>query len=85
MAKLQFLYMPGCHTCQEVEKMIKESILPEFTDLEFEKINMTSDKGQKLTEKYSILASPGIVINGELFGTGKISGKKLGEKLKSLQ
>lgn len=84
MIKFQFLTMPGCHTCEEVKKIIEE-IKPDFPDLKYEELDMTSDKGQELVQQYSIMSSPGIIINGELFSTGGVNKGELVEKLKSLQ
>ena len=40
--KLQFLTMPGCHSCAEVKKIIEE-IKPDFPDLEVEEMDMASE------------------------------------------
>jgi len=84
MNKIQFLTMVGCHYCKEVKKIFDE-IMPEFKDkVELEEIDMTAPEGQELVQKYGVMASPGIVINGELFSTGGVNREKLVEKLKSL-
>ncbi len=84
MNKIQFLTMVGCHNCEAVKKIFKE-ILPEFKDkVEMTEIDMTTPEGQKLVQKYSVMASPGIIINDELFSTGGVNKEKLIEKLKSL-
>lgn len=83
MMKIQFLTMTGCHNCEAAKKVFDE-IIPDFPNAEVEEIDMMTEKGQKLVQKYSIMASPGIVINGGLFSTGGVDRKKLLEKLKSL-
>ncbi len=84
MNKIQFLTMPGCHSCEEVKKVFDE-VIPNYKDkVEVEEIDMTGERGQELVQKYSIMASPGIIINDELFSTGGISKDKLVEKLESL-
>lgn len=83
MIKVQFLTMVSCHNCKAVKKIFNE-VMPDFPDIEVEEIDITTSKGQELVQKYSIMASPGIVINGELFSTGGINKNKLIEKLKSL-
>lgn len=80
--KLQFLTMLDCHTCAEVKKILDE-VLPQFPDVKLEEIDITSEEGQKMIQKYSIMSSPGIVIDGELFSTGGINKEKLIKKLKS--
>lgn len=82
--KLQFLTTPGCHSCAEVKKIIDE-IKPNFPELEVEEIDMTTPQAQEMVQKYGIMASPGIIIEGELFSTGGVNREKLIEKLKSLK
>lgn len=83
MNKIQFLTMPDCHNC-EVAKKIFDEIIPDFPNVKVEEIDMTTPEGQELVQKYSIMSSPGIVINKELFSTGGVDKEKLVEKLKSL-
>ena len=81
MLKVQFLTIAGCHNCAEVKKSLEELRL-EFPNLEIEEIDMATPKGQELVGKYQIMASPGIVVNGELFSTGPVSKEKLREKFR---
>ena len=83
MNQVQFLTMVGCHNCEAVKKIFDE-ILPDFPNVKVEEIDMAMPEGQKLVQEYSIMASPGIVINEELFSTGGVDRGKLIEKLKSL-
>ncbi len=83
MIKIQFLTMDGCHNCEAAKKIFDE-IMPDFKDkVEVTEINMTTTEGQELVQKYSVMASPGIIINDELFSTGGVNKDKLIEKLKS--
>jgi len=76
--------MAGCHNCEAVKKVFDE-IMPEFSDkAEVEEVDMTTPEGMELVQKYGIMASPGIVINEELFSSGGVDKEKLIEKLKSL-
>lgn len=84
MTKIQFLTMVDCHSCAKAKKTFDE-ILPDFPEAKVEELDITSEIGQELVQKYSIMASPGIIINGELFSTGGLDKKKLTEKLKSLK
>jgi len=84
MNKIQFLTMVGCHNCAAAKEIFDE-IMPEFKDkVEVTEIDMTTSEGQELVQKYSVMASPGIIINNELFSTGGVNKEKLIEKLKSL-
>ena len=79
--KIQFLTMPGCHSCEAAKKIFDE-IVPDFPNVEVEEIDMMTPEGQKLVQKHSIMSSPGIIIGGELFSTGGVDKEKLIEKLK---
>ena len=68
-----------------ISKKIFDEIMPGFSNVEVEEIDMMSPEGQKLAQKYSVMSSPGIVIDGELFSTGGVNKEKLIEKLKSLK
>ncbi len=84
MIKIQFLTMVGCHNCAEVKKIFDE-VMPDFKDkVEVDEIDIVTPEGQELVQKYSVMASPGIIINDELFSTGGVHKEKLVEKLKSL-
>lgn len=75
--------MAGCHNCEAVKKIFNE-VMPDFPNAEVEEIDITSPNGQGLVLKYGIMASPGIVINGELFSSGGVNKEKLTAKLKSM-
>lgn len=84
MIKIKFLTMIGCHNCEAAKKIFDE-VMPEFKDkAEVEEIDIASPEGQELAGKYGVMASPGIVINEELFSTGGVDKEKLVEKLKSI-
>lgn len=83
MNKILFLTMPGCHNCAAAKKIFDE-IMPDLPDVEVDEIDMMTPEGQKLVQEYGIMASPGIVINDELFSTGGVDKKKLVEKLSNL-
>lgn len=83
MNKIQLLTMSGCHNC-EVAKKIFDEIVLDFPNVEIKEIDIITPEGQEFVQKYSIMSSPGIVINGKLFSTGGVDKKRLVEKLKSL-
>ena len=78
--KLELLTSEGCIHCHEVKKYLSE-IKPQFPDLEVKEVDMISPEGQEMIQKYMIMASPGIIIDGELFGMGGVSKGKLLERL----
>jgi glutaredoxin len=84
MIKIQEVSAPGCSHCEEARKTLQKEIKSQFPEVEIEFIDMLSEKGQKMVQEYGIMASPGIIINCELFSTGGLDKNKLVEKIKSL-
>lgn len=83
MVTLQVVTVPGCVECKRFEEWWKANSA-QFPNVKFEKINALDQKGQEAVLKYSIFASPGIIINDEPFSTGGVDTAKLAEKLKEL-
>jgi glutaredoxin len=82
--KIQELSTKGCSHCQEARKLLEQKIKSQFPNVEIEYIDMMTEQGQKMVQDYGIMASPGIVVNGELFSVGGLNKNKLIEKIKSL-
>lgn len=80
---LEELSAPGCEHCKAFEEFW-HSVEKEWPNVEYKNISVTTPEGQELASKHMIMASPGIVINGELFSTGGVNTKQLLEKLKEL-
>ena len=80
---VQELSAPGCHHCAEFERFW-HSIEKDWPNAEYKKTDITTPEGQELIHKYMIFASPGIIINGELFSTGGFSKEKFLQKLTEL-
>ena len=82
--RIQELSTPGCAHCVEAKKILQNEIKPNFPNVDVEYIDMLSEEGQKMVLEYGIMASPGIIVNGELFSVGGLNKEKLIEKIKSL-
>ncbi len=83
MIKIQEVVSQGCRVCHMAQQVLEE-IKPQFPNVEIEYIDMLTDKGQELVQKFGIMSAPGIIINGELFSMGGLDKDKLIAKLKSL-
>ena len=81
---IQEVVSPGCSHCARAKEILENEIKPEFPDAKIEYIDMMSEKGQKMVQDYSIMSSPGIIVNGELFSMGGLNKDKLIEKIKYL-
>ncbi len=79
---LEELSSPGCHNCAAFKKLWEE-IKPNWPNVTFKEVSIIDAEGQALVQKHQIMASPGILLNGELFSTGGVNKddfiKKLGE------
>lgn len=80
---LDVLVSPGCHMCRVFEEYW-ETVASGWPNIVFKKYDITTPDGQALAEKYMIFASPGIMINGELWATGGFDKDKFTSKLKEL-
>ena len=78
---LEELTAPGCRICELFEEFW-HSIESQFPNVKYVNISVTTPKGMEMIQKYEIFASPGIVINGELFSTGGFDKEKFIQKLK---
>ena len=80
---LDVLASPGCHGCKLFEEFW-HSIEKDWPNVTFRHLDVTTPEGQEMAGKYMILASPGIVLDGELFATGGFDKEKFLAKLQEL-
>lgn len=80
---LEELVSPGCHICKQFEEFW-HSIEKEWPNVTYKKVDILTPEGQQMAQKYMIFASPGIILNGELWATGGFDRAKFIEKLKKL-
>ena len=80
---LEELTSPGCHNCAAFKEFWDEE-KKNWPNVTFKEIELTSPEGQELVSKHQIFASPGIILNGELFSTGGVDKGTFVEKLKEL-
>ena len=80
---LEELTSLGCQICKAFEEFW-HSIEAQWKNVTYKKIDITAPEGQALIQKHMIFASPGILLNGELWATGGFDKKKFVEKLKEL-
>lgn len=82
MSKVQFVSSDMCAHCVRALEALKR-IQKDMSDLEIEKVDLLADEGQKMAQKYGIMASPGIVIDGKLAFQGGATEEQLREALSS--
>lgn len=77
------LTSPGCHNCAAFLKFW-QGIEKDWPNVTFKEISITTPEGQEMAQKYMVMASPGVVINGELFSTGGVNQEEFVNKLNQL-
>jgi len=80
---LEELSSPGCHICKQFEEFW-HSIEKDWPNVSYKNVLVTIPEGQDMAAKYMIMASPGIILNGELWATGGFNKQKFIQKLKEL-
>ncbi len=80
---LEELSSPGCHNCAAF-KEFWEGESANWPNVTFREVSLVDPEGQELVQKHQIFASPGIIVNGELFSTGGVDQEALKAKLKEL-
>lgn len=80
---LEVLTAPGCTHCHEFLEFWK-TIAGEWPNVTQKELSIITPEGQELVGKYQIFASPGIILNDEVFATGGFNKEKFIEKLKAL-
>lgn len=80
---LEVLTAPGCVHCHEFEEYWK-SVEKDWPNVTHKETSIITPEGQELVSKHQIFASPGILIDGEVWATGGFDKTKFLEKLKTL-
>lgn len=80
---LDVLHSPGCHICALFLEFW-HSIEKDWPNVTLHDVSIIDPAGQEMAQKYMILASPGIILNGELWATGGFDKEKFVTKLKEL-
>lgn len=80
MPTVQIVTSEGCVHCMRAMEAL-EKIKKDMPDLEIKKIDLLQPEGQKMAQKYGIMASPGIIINGKLAFQGGATEQELRKAL----
>lgn len=80
---LEELSSPGCQICRQFEEFW-HSVEREWPNVTYKNVSVVTPEGQALAQKHMIFASPGIILNGELWATGGFDRDKFIKKLKEL-
>jgi len=80
---LEMVSSPGCNHCRAF-RAFWEIVAKDWPKVKFEDVDVTTARGQELAGKHLIFASPGIILNDELFSTGGVNKEKFLAKVKEL-
>ena len=80
MITIQFITSLGCVECEKAKRILQKA-KSAYRNIAIKEIDVMSQKGISLVTKYGIMASPGIIINDELFSVGKLEKQKLFERI----
>ncbi len=81
MIEVLFITVPNCVQCAKAKKVI-EKVQPDFPDMRVEYIDVTEHP--EILQKYPVMSSPGIVVNGKLEYTGGLDEAAFRDRLKKI-
>lgn len=82
--KITEISTPGCSHCAEAHRFLEQEVKPKYPNVEIEYVSVLDPRGQELVSRHMIFASPGILINDQLFATGGINKKEFLRKVEEL-
>ncbi len=80
---LEVLTAPGCTHCHEFLEFWKGESA-NWANVSMKEVGILEPLGQEMVQKYQIFASPGIILNNELFATGGFNKEKFLAKIEEL-
>ena len=84
MLKVTLISPDGCQHCAAVKATLLK-MKGDYPDLTIEDIDMATEEGQEMVQKYGIMSSPGILINDEFFAFGGATEKQFRKKFDELK
>jgi glutaredoxin len=73
--RVTLLTQPDCAYCDHAKQVLAR--VGQDHLLEVEEVDLTSDRGQELAVAAQVLFAPGVLLDGEPFGYGRLSERKL--------
>jgi thiol-disulfide isomerase/thioredoxin len=74
-AEIVLVTAPGCHYCADAAHLLDE--VGESTQLSVRTVPLSSDEGRALLVRHRIPYPPILLVDGSLFGYGRISKRRL--------
>lgn len=75
MIRVTLLTKSDCHLCEHAKTVLARVAVDH--PLQVEEVRLDSTEGQVIATRIGMLFAPGILLNGEPFGFGRLSERKL--------
>jgi glutaredoxin len=79
MNRITLLTQADCLMCDHAKQILAR--VAEDTPLTVEEVDLRSDAGRRLAAEAGVLFAPGVLLNGQPFGYGRLSERKLRKTL----
>lgn len=79
MIRVTLLTQPGCRLCAHAKRVLARVAVDH--PLRVDEVAMDCPEGQRLATRIGMLFAPGILLDGEPFGFGRLSERKLRKTL----
>ncbi len=79
MSRITLLTQPNCAMCDHAKQVLAR-IAPDIP-VTVEELDLSTDAGRRLAAEAGVLFAPGILLDGEPFGYGRLSERKLRKAL----
>lgn len=80
--RVQLVTSQSCAHCMQAKEAL-DRIKKDTPNLEIEVVDLLKPEGMELAQKYGIMASPGIIINGKLAFQGGATEEQLRQSLRA--
>lgn len=83
MTTITLLTQPACTYCEHAKEVLSRVALEH--PLQVEEIPLDSPEGRALATRHGVVFAPGILVDGDILGFGRLSEKKLRRRLVALR
>ena len=82
MTTITLLTQPDCALCEHAKKVLAR--IGEDHPLHITEIDLASPRGRELADRTRVMFAPGILLDGQPFGYGRLSERKLRRALQCM-
>lgn len=75
MRSVTLLTQEDCHLCEHAKQVLAR--VAGDVPLRVEELRLDTDEGRDLATRHGVLFAPGILVDGNMFGYGRLSERKL--------